>query len=143
MTPWGVFGAVGGVPHREPRPREDVDAVREGGGGCCCAAIAVGERCQNASFPHHVFFHSKYSFSSRLLSNAARYRSYDSRKFLSTREENINSPRGLFAGGIACMGRVIDADLDRVPDEGDRGGDAEGADDGSCGLGKKKESGFQ
>ena len=139
-----MLGAVGGVPLREPRLREDVDAVREGGGGCCCAAVAIGGRCQNISFPHHVFFQSKYSFSSRLLSKAARCLSYDSRKFLSTREENINSPRGLFAGGMACIGRDVDVDLGRVPGgEGDGGGDGEEANDGAWGLGKKKESGFQ
>lgn len=42
--------------------------------------------------------------SSLAFSNAARYRSYDSRKFLSTRELNISSPRGFVGGGMGVMG---------------------------------------
>lgn len=67
---------TGGVPLLDPRPRDDDDAVRDGGCGCGGSpAGGVGGRSQNINFPYHVFFHSMYPFSSRLLSNADRYRS--------------------------------------------------------------------
>ena len=31
----------------------------------------------------------------------------------------MSSPRGFVAGGMVCMGRVADADLGRIPDEGE------------------------
>lgn len=55
-------------------------------------------QCRN--LPHEDSEASASAFSDRLFSNASRYRSYDSRKCLSTREVNINSPRGLVDGGI-------------------------------------------
>ena len=134
------------MPLLEPRPREDVDAVLEGGGlGPVTVGDGVGARSQNISFPYHVFFRTAYSFSSRFLSKIDRYRSYDSRKLLSTREENISSPRGFVAGGIVFMGRVVDADLDLFfVGDGDRDVDLAVDDvEGSFGRGKKKERGFQ
>lgn len=133
---------TGGVPLLDPRLRDDVDAVRDGGVGCGRSpVVGVGGRSQNINLPHHVFFHSEYSFSSRFLSNADRYLSYESRKHLSIREEKISSPRGFFAGGMVGIVRVVDADLDLVPgDDGKRVTDEVGE---SLGLGKKKESGLK
>jgi hypothetical protein len=131
---------TGGVPLLDPRPRDDDDAVRDGGGCGRSPVVGVGGCSQNINLPYHVFFHSVYSLSSLLLSNADRYLSYDSRNAFSTREEKISSPRGFFAGGMGGMVRVVDADLDLVPGgEGDRELDKIGE---SLGLGKKKESGF-
>jgi len=75
IVPWsGLDGAEGGVPLLDPRPRDD-DAVRDGACGCCDPFVfsGVGGRSQKNSFPYQVFFHSEYSFSSRILSKAARY----------------------------------------------------------------------
>jgi hypothetical protein len=109
-------------PLLDPRPRED-DPILNG------TALR-----QNIILPTHVLFHSPYSLSSLLLSNAARYRSYDSTKLLSTLDEKISSPRGFFAGGIVGIVR-----LDLAPP----GGDGDLVPDSSLGRGKKKESGFQ
>ena len=49
----------------------------------------------------------------------------------------MSSPRGLAAGGMGWMGRVVDVELGRLVDE------EGGGRDGSVGRGKKKDSGFQ
>ena len=49
----------------------------------------------------------------------------------------MSSPRGLAAGGMGWMGRVVDAERGRWVNEG------EGGWDGSAGRGKKNDSGFQ
>ncbi|CCL98732.1 uncharacterized protein FIBRA_00737 [Fibroporia radiculosa] len=54
--------------------------------------------------PTHVFAYSARSRHSLFRSNAARYRSYDSRNPRSTRDENISSPRDVDAGGIGDIG---------------------------------------
>ncbi len=54
--------------------------------------------------PNHVASYVARSCSSRFLSNALRYRSYDSLNDRSTREEKISSPRGFNEGGIGAMG---------------------------------------
>ena len=86
----------------------------------------VRARSRNNNLPYHFLWRSLYSFTSRFLSNAEWYRSYDSRKFLSMRDENMSSPRGLAAGGMREMGRVVHS---RLVNEG------EGGWDGSTGRG--------
>lgn len=100
----------------------------------------VGGRSQNNNLPYHFLWRSLYSFTSRFLSKAERYRSYESRKFLSMRDENISSPRGLVVGGMGGMGRVVDVEPGRFGDEGEGGPDVI---DGSTGRGKKNSRGFQ
>lgn len=56
--------------------------------------------------PRHVCASSYSSFSTRRRSNLALYFSYDSRKFRSTRDEKMSSPRGLFAGGMGAIGTL-------------------------------------
>jgi hypothetical protein len=104
------FPGVGGVPLLDlvsftDETREAPEPVFVGAG--------VGARSQNNNLPYHFLWRSLYSFTSRFLSNADRYRSYDSRKFLSIRDENMSSPRGLAAGGMGGMGRVADVERSR------------------------------
>ena len=116
---------VGGVPLLDLEPFTDetrvgVKAPEPAGGA------GVGARSQNNNLPYHFLWRSLYTFTSRFLSNAEWYRSYDSRKFLSMRDENMSSPRGLAAGGMGEMGRVVRS---RLVNEG------EGGWDGSTGRG--------
>ena len=101
---------VGGVPLLDPF----TDETRVGVKAPEPVFVAgVGARSQNNNLPYHFLCRSLYSFTSRFLSNAERYRSYDSRKFLSMRDENISSPRGLAAGGMGEIGRVADIERSR------------------------------
>ena len=109
-----LFGpvVVGGVPLLDPAllPRdEEEDTVRVTGG---TGVEGAGTSRQKSSLLSQRFPRSERSFSSRFRSKAERYRSYDSRKFLSTRAEKMSSPRGLVAGGIEGMGREVEEDLD-------------------------------
>ena len=54
----------------------------------------------------------------------------------------MSSPRGFVAGGMVWMGRVADADLGRIPDEGEDERDDD-EDDEWLGRGKKNDKGFQ
>lgn len=143
-----VLVPVGGVPLLDPPllPRdEEEDTVRITGG---TSADGAGTARQKSSLPSQRFLRSARSFSSRFRSKAERYRSYDSRKFLSTRPEKISSPRGLEAGGIEGMGRDADGDLDRLrvgEGERERGtwDDEDKAFELSSGRGKKKDSGLK
>ena len=54
----------------------------------------------------------------------------------------MSSPRGLAAGGMGGMGRMVDVARIRLGDEGEGARDAVDDDD-SRGRGKKKDSGFQ
>jgi hypothetical protein len=67
-----------------------------GGGG--------GGALRQKSSQRHFACRSKFSFSSLFFSNVARYLSYESLKCRSTRDENINSPRGFVDGGIGAIG---------------------------------------
>lgn len=85
-----------------------------GGGVPLLLAGGVGDaeaRDGDSSLPHSVFHPlplASLAFSSLLLSNAARYRSYPSRNPLSTRDEKINSPRGFVDGGMVAMIVLVD-----------------------------------
>jgi hypothetical protein len=101
----------GGVPRREI-------------GG---VAVGVGEGTLNGdSRLRRTLYHrvlrlaSSRAFSSLLRSNAARYRSYPSLNDLSTREENISSPRGLVDGGMVAS--TVDVVLCRLWVSGLAGG---------------------
>jgi hypothetical protein len=97
--------------------------------GVLAVAGAMGGlgRRVNHNQPHQVFLIASLSLSSLFLSNADRYRSYDSLNAGCTREEKISSPRGLLAGGMGVMGMDVEVDvdeleaLDRVGDEGREG----------------------
>ena len=128
---------VGGVPLLDLVPFTDETRVGVKAPEPVFGGVGVGARSQNNNLPYHFLWRSLYSFTSRFLSNAERYRSYDSRKFLSMRDENMSSPRGLAAGGMGGMGRVVDVERSRLVNEG------EGVWDGSTGRAKKKDSGFQ
>jgi hypothetical protein len=86
------------------------------------SVVGIGARFHgifSQSHPVQVPAAACRSRSSRLRSNAARYRSYASRKLRSTREEKKSSPRGFVVGGIDGIGT---ADDDRLPNwvgEGD------------------------
>lgn len=131
---------IGGVPLLDPVPFTDETRVGVKAPEPTPVQAGLGGRSQNNKWPYHFLCRSVYSFSSRFLSNAERYRSYDSRKFLSMREENISSPRGLAAGGICGMGRAADVERCRLCEggEGERGALCD-----STGRGKKKGNGFQ
>ena len=101
---------VGGVPLLDPFKDETRVGVKAPEP---VLGAGVGARSQNNNLPYHFFCRSLYSLTSRFLSNADRYRSYDSRKFLSMRDENMSSPRGLAAGGMGGMGRAADAERSR------------------------------
>jgi hypothetical protein len=102
---------VGGVPLLDPTllPRdEEEDTVRVTDG---TSVGGAGTSRQKSSLPsQRCPPRSERSLSSRFRSKAERYRSYDSRKFLSTRAEKMSSPRGLVAGGIEGMGREEEED---------------------------------
>lgn len=140
MPPLPELLGVGGVPLLDPVPFEDETRVGVKAPEPAFAETGLGARSQINNLPYHFLRRSLSSLSSRLLSYAERYRSYESRKFLSMREENISSPRGLAAGGMGGMGRMVDVERGRLFDEGE--GERVWFDD-STGRGKKKDSGFQ
>lgn len=111
---------VGGVPLLDPFTDETRVGVKPP--EPAFVGAGVGARSQNNNLPYHFLWRSLYSFTSRFLSNADRYRSYDSRKFLSMRDEKMSSPRGLAAGGMGGMGRVADVERSRrLVNEGEGG----------------------
>jgi len=67
-------------------------------------AAALLHGIQRAILPQVDMEASASAFSFLLLSKASLYRSYDSRKFLSTREVKMSSPRGFVDGG---MGGIV------------------------------------
>lgn len=86
------------------------------------SAVGVGARFQGSfckSHPVQVLSAACRSRSSRLRSNAARYRSYASRKLRSTRDEKMSSPRGFVVGGIDGIGTADDERLPNCVGEGD------------------------
>src|SRR5271156_3180637 len=76
---------IGGVPLLDPVPLTDETRVGVKAPEPTPAEAGLGGRSQNNNLPYHFLWRSMYSFSSRFLSKAERYRSYDSRKFLSMR----------------------------------------------------------
>ena len=67
---------VGGVPLLDPAPFAD-DETRVGvkAPEPVVAEAGLGARSQNKNLPYHLLWRSLYSFTSRLLSKAERYRS--------------------------------------------------------------------
>ena len=141
-------GVAGGVPLLEPPPRRDVvllaalipEGVLERGAGCPLAGTGAGGGLrQNHRRPHQRRARSMRSFSCRRFSNAARYRSYPSRKPRSTLLEKMSSPRGFCAGGMVGMGSVPVGLFDRaLLGERERGRVAAS----SSGRSKRKERGL-
>ena len=82
--------------------------------------------------PHQVSAASNFCLSSLFLSNADRYLSYESRKDLSTRDENISSPRGFVVCG-----------MDDIVEARATGGVGEGGSCGGEGRGKSSDSGLK